>query len=280
MHRITSAILVSLFLQFPAFAQVIENSRAWKEIPTNSEKVVSLGEHEMSCGYAAVLNALSFGNEEDKKVFLSIKGDGATKLDELEKKYGNIKSVDDCGGKRMTKDGISAQDLLLSYNELRVENKLTPLKGDYLDRNRNESKFELGKRVHKLLLNSLNKGEPPVIMLRAQVAHFENKKTGSLWNEITGHFLTVVALPVDTNSDGSFSLDYLDSYDGKKHELFVYPEIRDFLAAKGTPVKSKSNWIDGYPFLAVAASSLNLDLEKEAWNERTIIYLHHAIYKD
>lgn len=294
MFRIILAITIALFSQSYALSETLDTNRAWKEIPLENKKILTLGKHEMSCGYAAILNALSFGNDDDKRVFASLKGEDSQKLTELETKYGNKKSQD-AFIKRFDEFGISAQDLLVTYNELRSQHKLAPLKGEYLDRKSKESKTELGMRVHKLLLNSLSNGEPPVIMLRSQVANFEPVKrisikrkmnsrkfyeNSSRWNEVNGHFITVIALPVETNDDGSFSLDYLDSYDGKKHQLFIYLEERDFVAAKGVPKKGASNWIQDYPFLLVAGPSLHLGLGGQPWNERTLIYLHHAIYKD
>ncbi len=269
-----------LFLvSMPVSAQEsIDKARLWKMSPVENQKIVKLGNHVMSCGYAAMLNSLAFGKEVDRSLFRSIGDDDTSKLSELEKRLGSRKSKDFPNRKRFDKDGISACDLLLSFNELREEYKLAPLKGDYLDRGPHEDSIKLGKRIHKILLKSLEQGEPPVIMLRAQVAHRE--KFSSRWNEITGHFLTVTAMPVDTSTDGSFCLEYLDSYDGEKHQLFVYQEERNFLAAKGPPSKGKNNWIDDYPFLIVAAPALRLGTNGERWNERTIIYLHHAIYKD
>ncbi len=274
--------------------ETIDQKVSWKMIAGENQKCLCQGTHDHSCGYAAILNSLAFGNDANRAASQSINGkDDLVRLSELEKKFNDKDSQTYSKLKRFRKDGMTAEDLLLSYNELRMEKKLPLLIGKYLNRDTDEKKVVFAKRVHKLLLDSLAKGELPIVSIRSQVARFQpawydswaifmggnsNFSNLSRWHSIKGHFITVCGVPSEINIDGSFCIDYLDSSDGKKHQLFAYPDVRNFTAYRG--YSGKGAWVKHYPFLVVASPSLFLDTTKQYWNERTIIFLHHAIYKD
>ncbi|MBP7861111.1 hypothetical protein KA183_05470 [bacterium] len=275
-------------------ASAFEKNVSWIFVRNDNAKVYSQGHHKYSCGYVALLNNLSFGNQESQAAVSSIEGiTDDDKMSALEKLFNDKTSIEYSKGGRMRDVGISSADLLQICNEFRLDHNLQPLKGICLDRLKNESKIEMGTRIHSLLLTSIEKGESPIIMVRSESAHFKPMwyqsaasvfgvtsafEKASKWDGLQGHYLTVIGIPAKVNDDGSFCLDYIDPAKGKKRQLFVYPEVRNFVAPKG--VDKNLKWIGSFPYLAVAASTLNLNTKEEKWNERTIVFLYNAIYSE
>jgi hypothetical protein len=97
------------------------------------------------------------------------------------------------------------------------------------------------------------------------------------WSPIDSHSVTVVGVSEAANIDGSFSVDYINSSHGKKEQMMLYSDVRDFSAKKG--YGSLGEWVHERPFLNVASGSLYLSTYDQPWNARTIIYLHYGIYR-
>jgi len=292
--KVKASLILTLFASvFVNNADAVEKSVNWNFVREDNAKIFMQNEHKNSCGYAALLNNLSYGDDEAKKLLNLI--DGKTdeeKLTNLENRFDFQKSMQYPEGGRMRSDGICAIDLLQTANDLRKDQNLKPLDGLCLERRENESKSDMGIRIHRLLLNSIDKGEPPVILIRAETAHFRPRlhqtaaamiglkaafKKSSKWDAEKGHFVTVIGLPQKANEDGSFCLEFVDPSLGKKRQLFVYPETRGFLAPVG--FDKSTRWLDDFPYLVVASPTLGLDTENEKWNERTLLFLDFAIFQ-
>ncbi len=276
---------------FCLHAYALEKKIEWTFVQNENAKIFLQGHRQNSCGYGALLNNLSFGSDEVKKVLDTIEGKtDDDKLSNLANRFDSKKSVQYPDGGRMRDNGISALDLLQDSHELREGKVSSLLSGECLVRKADESRAEMGERIHRLLLNSVSKNEPPILLIRSETAHFKPRryqsavaligmknvyKKSSRWDAEKGHFITVIGVPNKVNEDGSFCVDYIDSAIGKRRQLFVYPENRGFLAPVG--VDKNTKWLDDFPYLVVASPSLGLDTEKEKWNERTILFLDYAL---
>jgi hypothetical protein len=254
-------------------------AKNWVIAPVEADQIVNQKPLEFGCGIASVLNALRFGKPANRRAAQALKGKtDAERMQELIDTYGANPSADFGNGTRFRKDGIAGHDLRDLYNELRSDHGLVPLSGNYLDRQKDETPQQLAVRVHKLLLHSLREGEPPIIHLRSQAAQWNEVKKEFVWEGICGHILTVVAIPEHPNPDGGFELGYVDSQSGAKGCLFAYAEVRNFVAQKGNT--ERFEWLPDKPFLAVSSPALLLNTQKQAWQARTLIYLHYGIYKE
>ncbi len=256
-------------LQSHAAATHNENHN-WFTVSVKEEQIVSQKPFESGCGIASVLNALRLGAPANRRIDQKIKG-----LQEVLDAYGTKPSSYYGEGTRIRQDGISGPDLHDIYNDLRKDNGLEPLAGNYLNSKKGETPEELALRIHGLLLNSLKEGEPPIILLNSQAALQNEAKKDFFWEGIHGHFVTIVAIPERPNSDGGFELGYVDSFTGTQENLFVYPEVRNFTATKG-----HLEWIPNKPFLVISGPSVVLNTDKQPWYARTLIYLHYGIYKE
>lgn len=163
--------------------QYINNVR-WIEIPVQDDRIVCQGKYEVGCGPASILNSLAFGSAADKRALELLPGrtsDGRIKY--LLDTYGPKPSRENGQGKRLQKDGFDAGDLLDTCNEVRQARGLEPLTGSYLNRGTKESKQQLLLRIHKLLVQSLRKGEPPIISFYCQAAHWDAKIAELFWDK-------------------------------------------------------------------------------------------------
>lgn len=169
---------------------------------------------------------MRFGNPADRSVSQLLNGkNDAMRVQYLTDIYGTKPSKAHGSGRRQRSDGIACDDLCDTYNEIRQANNLPLLVGCYLDRGNIETPQGLLARVHKLIAYSLKQGEPPIISLCSEVANRNPNinaflwdiltgrnpmKDACLWHILTGHSVTVVGVSGDVNSDGSFSVDYIN----------------------------------------------------------------------
>jgi hypothetical protein len=286
-------LLVLLVIALPVEAREknVCNVR-WIALPTDDKKIVSQGIFTKGCGFAAVLNCLLFGPASSKAVFKSLFGKtNSERIQYLMTEYGSRPAKEHISGIRLRKDGIGCQDLRDLYNDVRHDYGLPGLSAEYLNRGENETQQQLLKRVHRLLRESLRQGEPPLISLRSETAHWNRtlsttvlelagqdpSEDGYLWHGLMAHYVTVVGVPEVPNLDGSFALDYLDPDDGMKRQLLLYSDVRNFAARKGT--EKDGEWLRDRPFLAIASGSIHLLTQRQVWSNRTQIYLQFAIYK-
>ena len=237
----------------------------------------SLGEN--ACGPCATVNALLRAKAPWRNALKSLEGETPlNKAQDLVRRFS--RSPSDAYAGEMAYDskrGITWRDLTICFNALLSEHQAPPLKGDYLDRQSDESLEDHLRRVHGILATSIRKGMPVITSVRSFAP--EPREGGDhAWKGLDGHYIVVTAVQ-DRIDDGEkgFRFTYADSFTGKReHGYANFDEARNFTAAKGDA--KIWEWRTDRPFLVVTAPSLRLGTQNQPWHLRTIITLNFAVY--
>lgn len=292
----TLLLILFLFLvTMPALAaDRSTTSVPWVEIPLENNKTVAQGSEILGCGYAAMMNCLSLGGPDSRKLVKSLPGrNQEVQLKYLISTYGAKPSKEDGYGKRQKDDGIKPTDLLEAYGELRQTGNLPALKGSSLEREGNEPDMQMLTRIHDILKRSIKLQEPPIVLMLSHAAKWEPHYFALLqelmsganpmerectWRLTAGHFITVVGVPETVNGDGSFCLNYIDSKTGKKEQLLMHSDVRKFtgyaIGKYGRAWQKEGRWA------TATGSSLDVYTSKQPWSARTEIFATYAIYKE
>lgn len=285
--------LFALSLTPLAAKEQFVHSVNWLEVPIDTNQIATQKQETYVCGYAAILNSLVNGSPESRKVAMSLGKTQNERVKYLTDTYGAKPSTQDGLPHRQTENGIRPGDLRDVFNELRTAHGLAPVTATLLERGPHETQKQLLTRIHRLLYKSLSTGEPPVILLDSFAVGWYPRfftlmadlLTGAnpmqrecIWNDVSGHAVTVVGLPEAVNDDGSFCIKYLDSLTGKKEELFLYNSVRDFTGYQNTA--NARGWSKSSTFAFATGSTLDLNTSKRLWSERTEIFLEFVIYKE
>ncbi len=278
MKRLAASLALLISCLGATSTGAAETTVRWITVPVELKRVVSQEPLKTACGCAAILNCLTFGTAaEQNSVSLMPGRTNVEHLQYLIDNFGKVKSGFYPEGDRWRPDGICSGDLKDMYNDFRRQAGLEPLTGMFLDRNPKETDKAFLERVHGLMLNSLLKGEAPILHVRSEVVRWHEEKNAYMWEGLYSHFITVIGVPEFTNPDGSFAVDFLDPQDGSQREMFVYVDVRNFSAQKNGADKSEG--LNDRPFLSAACGKLYLKTHKELFWARSEIYLHYGIFK-
>lgn len=233
-----------------------------------------------ACAPTAVLNALRFGNENLQSLYSRIEGnDAKQKLHSIIEKFGQKKShVKEKSVLFDNKVGMKADDILPFYNHILETFSHEPVQGLYFDKLAGETTLEHLKRIHRLLLNSIKSGYPPVISLRSFAAQRDTSDNSFKWQGVSAHVIVITRIPANLESfQKGFSFTFIDPESGTLSEAYLHiEEIRGFAAIKGSG-ETNFVWLDGSPFLLITGPILNLNSNQQEWHCRTIITFNYGV---
>lgn len=170
-----------------------------------------------ACGPAAFLNAIRLADARWQRSQEMIVGDtDKQRLSYTIRVYGLRPSAQLAGRTRWSKSGINVTDLVALSNEVLRGRLLPALRSEVLLPTSGESPWELMTRSHRRLAGSFRNGLPPIISVRRQVLR---KTSGGqpAWLTVESHFVTLLRIPGSIDrASGSFVLDYLDPWGGRR----------------------------------------------------------------
>lgn len=191
--------------------------------------------------------------------------------------------------------GLAAEDMSGFVNDCLKEFGQQPLATGYLDRKEGETPAQHLRRVHALLLKSLQAGVPPIVNVRSYSAAKDKVKDNEKdnddysWYGLYGHSITILDVdPVLRENDKGFRFWYAESDTGHEkasvESAYASLAARNFTAPRKFSVlpdkTEKWEWVSNSPFLVVTAPAMPLNTEKEPGYKRTLITLRHAVYAE
>ncbi len=250
------------------------------------EVVAQKGIGDMACGPCAVLDTFRFGNTALTNLAAHLPGDKLSdKVKYLIATYGGRNSSLFSDQLRYTPDdGMWNEDMAPFINDV-LKDHSVPLtvSGEYLARQPGETAGHHLARVHDLMDASIKAGFPPVLGLHGYVAH--RKFIRYYWNQLDGHFVTVVRVAPLSRAAPGFSMWVADPNKGRILQTFVYAERnRPFTAITAIKADRRNNekdtWSSGYPFLLIISPELEdtVDTDSAKWHERTVCIVEYLVH--
>lgn len=236
---------------------------------------------KVACGPCCLLHSLRFGAAPARALAARLAGrDDVARVRALIAAGGAAASRDQGRGQRYDPaSGVSGEDLEDWLNEVRAGGELPALRGEYMERQKQEAPQAQLRRIHALLRRSLRQQEPVVIHLRSFAARLDKASGAFRWEGVLGHFVVVTGVPRELAGGArSLVVEAVDSAQGRVSRLTLHVAVRNFTAARGNAVKW--TWLKDRPFLCVTAPSIPLGRAGEPWYTRSVVVLHHAIYRD
>jgi hypothetical protein len=247
-----------------------------------------------ACGPATVLNALRFGPPAFQDAYSALPGNSdSEKLASIIATHGSAPSAAIPGQSLFASTGGMWTDDLYTYFSSILGDQTKSLAWTYFEVADRESPAEHLRRVHSLLVLSLEQGVPIIGSINSFAAR-KQKDEMFQWKGICGHFILIFGVPRQINGDGQgFLFQFIEPGIGKPCEGYVYSEtVRPFVAAKSSstgyiysetakqfvPIKGshESKWIEN-GFLHVISPSLPLRTQNEPWYARTFLTLDFGL---
>lgn len=195
--------------------------------------------------------------------------------------------------RRLFQGGVELDDIATYFNSL-LASSVDHLVGTHFDIASNEETAAHLRRIHSLLVSSLQERVPIVAIVRA-LAATERKGGGFKWRGIDQHSILIVRVPARIPPEAQgFVCQLVDPAFGELCEGYVYSEtarvfqairtsgpgfIYSETAKKFVPIKGlEDRWIDN-GFLHLISPSLRLGTQDVPWYARTFVTLSHGLGK-
>ena len=246
-----------------------------------------------ACVPSSFLNALRFGPPSFQEAFMALPGDSeAEKLRSLLEAGGSAPSKAQRGGK-LYDGGVQMDDIATFFNSL-LASSVDHLVATHFDITSKETHAAHLRRIHSLLVSSLQQRVPIVAIARAFAA-MEGKGAQFQWRGLGQHSILIVRVPARIPPEAQgFACQFVDPGSGELCEGYVYSETaRDFRAIKTSgagfvysettnefePITGlEERWMDN-GFLNFMAPSLFLGTQDVPWYARTFLTLSHGLVK-
>jgi hypothetical protein len=170
-----------------------------------------------ACGPASLLNAFQYGNNTWRKAFDQIPGTNSrARIQHVITTWGHHPSSHIKGRMRWNpKEGINLLDLTDMANAMSKPYSKDKIKYEVLTKKTRESRVELLRRGHKLMVKSLKKGLPPIIILNRYAYRTSTQVRDKSWWPVRSHFVVVTEIPEQLRrTDGFYKIKYIDPYGG------------------------------------------------------------------
>ena len=249
------------------------------------------------CGPATFLNALRFGPPAFQDAFADLPGESdKEKLAGVIATHGSAPSAL-VPGQRLfgSRGGVWADDAHKYFKSI-LGDRAERLLCTYFELMGQETPAEHLRRIHGLLVLSLERGVPIITSIRAFAAR-KRQDQEIAWERIAGHYILIVRVPreVSVGAQG-FMFEFVEPAYGKLCEGYIYSEtVRAFKALKEAcagymynettkefePMKGslqRSEWIEN-GFLHVVSPSLFLETSMQPWYARTFVTLDFGLGK-
>lgn len=266
-------ILITFFSLFVVGLQTGKaqtNSFLFSPSVSTGEVISQTDIGDCACGPCAVFNAFQFGDPALNNLAAALPGDApADKIRALIQQYGGKPSVVTRSQPRyLAQGGMWEDDLVPFINDCLKAGGASPVRGDRLALQGNETADDCLRRLYSELNHSLRAGFPPVINLQAYTEH----KTffHHYWKWMDGHFVTVIAVQNTLPRDASkFYMWVADSESGRILQVFVYADQnRQSALLAGSPAqrsgKAPVQMARDHPWLTIQSPKLEGILEGQA----------------
>ncbi len=223
---------------------------------------------------------------------MALPGDcDAEKLRSLIEVQGSLAS--EVQRRKLFEGGVQSDDFATNFNTL-LESSADFLLVKHFEIERHEKPAAHLRRIHSLLVSSLQQRVPIVAMIRGFAAA-ERKGEEFRWRGLSQHAVLIARVPARITPDSQgFVCQFIDPAIGKLCEGYVYSETaREFQATKTSsagfiysetadefvPLKGLTDlWIKN-GFLHLVSSSLRLGIQDVPWYARTFVTLCHGLGK-
>ncbi len=241
---------------------------------------------DCACGPCAIFNAFQFGDPALNNLATALPGNApADKVRALIHRYGGQPSVITRNQPRyLANGGMWEDDLAPFINDCLKTAGASPVHGDRLAPQGNETGAACLRRVYGELSHSLSAGFPPVINLQAYTLH--KNFFHSYWKWMDGHFVTVVAVQNTLPSDTSkFSMWVADSQSGRILEVSVSADQNRRPASLARSQTQRSGKAPlqitrDYPCLTIQSPKLEGILEGPAASSaQTVCVINYAVHR-
>jgi hypothetical protein len=239
-----------------------------------------------ACGPCAIFNAFQFGDTSLTNLAWSLPGKTpADKVDSLIGMFGAKPSLLARNQPRyLARGGMWGADIAPFINDwLKQDRSASPVHGERLTLQNNETPRKQLQRVYQLLQHSLQQGFPPVVNLQSYTTRSGFGHAD--WTWLDGHFVTVLAVRDSLDADaGGFSMWVADSESGRVLQASVCagPDhpfraiTSERVARDGGEIDS---WTTGHPYLVIQSPKLEGILEGDAASSQTICVLQYLIHR-